>query len=498
MPLNEKVSSNDDTMHFDHFNLHTSVLKGIQEAGFNHPSPIQEEAIPLILSGSDVIGQAATGTGKTAAYGLPVINGISGKESAQVLIITPTRELANQVSDELYKLGKYHGIRTASVYGGKSYSRQLKQIKDGAQIVVATPGRLLDLLNSNRLGKFEPKVVILDEADEMLDLGFLDDIKAIFRYLPSKRQTLLFSATMPPTIQRLAKEILDNPQRITIEQKNENKLKIEQQFFVIEDHERDDAIIRLLDVNNPEKSIVFCKTKKDVDRLSRVFVSKGLNSGALHGDMEQRQRENVLRSFRNGDFEILVATDVAARGLDITDVSHVYNYHLASDTKSYIHRIGRTGRAGKSGMALTLVTPGEIGGLRKIQSDVDQLIDHKIVPDKSEVVKRQADKLLEALKEQNINPVSSEVSTYLKEELGEDDLLQKVVSYILDKEQTSGPDQIGIQGKKLNRILTRKESSKKKRNRRRGNSGRKGNLNKSEPQHSIRRKNAKKKKRIHR
>ncbi len=471
MPLNEQVSSNDDTAYFNNFNLQKTILKGIQEAGFTQPSPIQEKAIPIILSGKDVIGQAATGTGKTAAYGLPVINGITEAGSSQVLIITPTRELANQVSDELFKLGKYHGIKTASIYGGKSYSRQLKQIKDGAQVIVATPGRLLDLLNSHKLGVFQPGVVILDEADEMLDLGFLDDIKAIFKYLPKERQTLLFSATMPPTIQKLAREILNDPERITITEKNENKLKIDQQYYIIEDHERDDAIIRLLDVNEPEKSIVFCRTKKDVDRLSRLLSNKGLSTDALHGDMEQRQREKVLRNFRNGDFDILVATDVAARGLDITDVSHVYNYHMASDSKNYIHRIGRTGRAGKSGTALTLVTPGEIRDLRRIQSEVKQSITQDTVPDKKEVVKRQATKLLDTLKEQKINNSSLEVSTYLLEELGEVDLLQKVVSYILDKEQTTGPDQIGPQGNRLKRIMTNNEHSGRKKMRKRKYSG---------------------------
>lgn len=480
MPLNETVSTDVDTMHFEDFNLNNAILKGIKEAGFTKPSPIQEKVIPIILSGKDVIGQAATGTGKTAAYGLPVINGIQNQGGAQVLIITPTRELANQVSDEIYKLGKYDGIRTVSVYGGKSYSRQLKQLKDGAQVVVATPGRLLDLLNSKRLGNFDPKVVILDEADEMLDLGFIDDIKAIFKYLPEDRQTLLFSATMPLTIKKLAKEILNDPERITIAEKKENELKIDQQFYVIEDHERDDAIIRLMDVNEPEKSIVFCRTKRDVDRLCRILIDKGLRSDALHGDMEQRHRENVLRGFRHGDFDILVATDVAARGLDVSDVSHVYNYHMASDSKNYIHRIGRTGRAGKSGMALTLVTPGEMRGLRRIQSEVNQTISHETVPDKTEAIKRQAGRLLDSLKDQQINQSSFEVSTYLMQELGGEDLLLKVISYILEKEQTSGPDQIGLQGKRLSRILSNAEHSGNRKMRKRRNSRGKGRYQKKD------------------
>ncbi|HHH72937.1 MAG TPA: DEAD/DEAH box helicase, partial [Sulfuricurvum sp.] len=305
---------------FDDFGLKPEIMQSIRYAGFKVPSPIQQQAIPLVLEGRDVVGQAHTGTGKTAAFGLPTLNKMALDRGVEALIIVPTRELANQVSDELFKYGKKLGIHTVTVYGGSSYNRQIGLIERGAQVVIATPGRLKDILKRNMLEDFTPSTVILDEADEMLDMGFLDDINEIFDYLPSDRQTLLFSATMPPLIKKLAERILVDPAFVAITKEEKTNKDIAQQYYVIEENERDDAIIRLLDAEELEKTIVFCRTKREVDRLANVLSSVGYNAKGLHGDMEQRQRESVIRGLKENAVDILVATDVAARGIHIDDV----------------------------------------------------------------------------------------------------------------------------------------------------------------------------------
>jgi len=317
---------------FEQFGLKKEILRAIGYAGFKTPSPIQKMAIPIVLSGRDVVAQAQTGTGKTAAFGLPTLNKMSGNNGVEALIITPTRELANQVSDELYKYGKQLGIRTVTVYGGSSYGRQIGLIERGAQVVIATPGRLKDILARDMLKDFAPSTVILDEADEMLDMGFLDDINEIFSYLPSDRQTLLFSATMPPPIKKLAERILVDPEFITITRSETTNVDIEQKYYVIDENERDDAIIRLLDAEETGKCVVFCRTKKEVDRVADVLSGVGYSAKGLHGDMEQRQREAVIKGLKTGQYDILVATDVAARGIHIDDVSHVFNYHIPFDS----------------------------------------------------------------------------------------------------------------------------------------------------------------------
>ena len=332
-------------MTFEEFGFKSKLLNAIQDAGFKEPSPVQKEAIPVVLQGRDIVAQAHTGTGKTAAFGLPILEKLELNGTVEAVVIVPTRELAVQVSDELFKFGRFLGIKTATVYGGSSYSRQLKHIEH-ASIIVATPGRFLDLLNNGQI-EINPSFVVLDEADEMLDMGFLEDIKSIFKFLPTNRQTLMFSATMPKEIKELSKTILNNPHFVSITTGEVTNKNIKQHYYVVEEHERDDALIRLLDYKNPNKSIIFCRMKKEVDRLSTFLVSQGYSAKGLHGDMEQRQREEVIKSFKGGNLEILIATDVAARGLDVNDVSHVFNYHIPFESESYVHRIGRTGRAGK-------------------------------------------------------------------------------------------------------------------------------------------------------
>ncbi|WP_095331485.1 DEAD/DEAH box helicase [Helicobacter sp. 11S02596-1] len=367
-------------MGFDGLGLKPQVLKGVIEAGFTSPSPIQIKAIPAVLQGRDVIAQAQTGTGKTAAFALPILNMLKNDRTIEALIITPTRELAIQISDEVFKLGKFSRTKTVCVYGGQSIKRQCEFMQKMPQVMIATPGRLLDHLKNDRIENFVPKIVVLDESDEMLDMGFLDDIEEIFSYLPSNAQILLFSATMPAQIRSLADKILQNPINIKITPTNITNVDISQRFYVINDSERNDAITRLLDTQSPSKSIIFTRMKKEADELNAILKAKSYKSVALHGDMEQRERRDAVNAFKAGKADILVATDVASRGLDISDVSHVFNYHIPLNPESYVHRIGRTGRAGKKGVAITLVTPLEYKELQRIQKDIGSKLELYEIP----------------------------------------------------------------------------------------------------------------------
>ncbi|MDR1976861.1 MAG: DEAD/DEAH box helicase [Campylobacteraceae bacterium] len=442
---------------FEDFGLHEQVLRAVKELGFKEPSPIQEQIIPLILEGRDVVGQAQTGTGKTAAFSLPSLNMIDGKEKKiQILVITPTRELATQVSDEMYSLGRYKNIHTVTVYGGSSYSRQLKLIEQGASVVVATPGRLLDLLKNNRLYGFEPKIVILDEADEMLDMGFLEDIEAIFARLPKERQTMLFSATMPEPIKVLARKILNNPAFVSVTPQNATtNADIEQQYYIIEEHERDDAVIRLLDALDPEKAIIFCRTKKEVDRLGTRLVASGFIAKTLHGDMEQPQREEVIKAFRHGDIDILVATDVAARGLNVKEITHVFNYHMPFDPESYVHRIGRTARAGQKGTAITLLTPIEYHSLQRIAKTVGTKLTQKQIPTLFEMKTNNAKKLAQSVLSANIDTGAAQIVNELEKELDLAQIAYKAISLLIDKADAKGPNSIGVDSKTFENYIKR-------------------------------------------
>jgi ATP-dependent RNA helicase DeaD len=453
MSTTDTTQEAENVTRFEEFGLKPQIMQSINYAGFKVASPIQAMAIPHIMEGRDVVGQAHTGTGKTAAFGLPVMNNMHLKGGVETLVITPTRELANQVSDELYKYGKKLGIRTVTVYGGSSYGRQIGLIERGAQVVIATPGRLLDLLSKNMLADFAPSTVILDEADEMLDMGFLDDINEIFTYLPQDRQTLLFSATMPEPIKQLANRILIDPEFISITREETTNKDIAQQYYVIDENERDDAIIRLLDASDTEKVVVFCRTKKEVDRLSNVLSAVGYSAKGLHGDMEQRQRESVIKGLKDNAIDVLVATDVAARGIHINDVSHVFNYHIPFDPESYVHRIGRTGRAGKKGVAITLVTPLEFKELQRIKSKVGTTMEHAYVPTKSAVQKAGLDKLVAEVRSQHIFDEAHEVLDLLTEEFDQTQIAYKLVSLLMERTSVKGPNNIGIAPQRLEKIL---------------------------------------------
>lgn len=451
-------------MNFEELGLKKSLLESIATMGFKEPSPIQKQAIPLILQGKDIIGQAHTGTGKTAAFGLPCLQKIKGNAGVEILIITPTRELANQVSDELFAFGKNDAIRTVTVFGGQSYSQQIDRIKRGAQVVVATPGRLLDLLKEKKIGPFQPSMVVLDEADEMLDMGFLDDIQEIFTYLPAERQTLMFSATMPKPIQLLANRVLKNPELVSVNKTEDGTINknIEELYCVIDDSERDDAIVRLMDSEEPEKAIVFCRTKSEVDRLSTMLMGRGHLAKGLHGDMEQRQREVVMRSFQTGTTNVLVATDVAARGLDVKGVTHVINFHIPFEPESYVHRIGRTARAGEKGVAITLATPREWRDLKRIKQKVGSQMIHRAIPTLDDIRKQNGKRLMLELEDQKIHEFAGAFVERLVSEMGMEQAAQKLMSYILESDDVEGPYSIGLEGERLKRFffeIERKETS---------------------------------------
>ncbi|UFS62147.1 DEAD/DEAH box helicase [Sulfurimonas sp. HSL-3221] len=474
------IETQDDTVaaptaSFDDFGLRPEILQSIRYAGFKVPSPIQQQAIPLVLEGRDVVGQAHTGTGKTAAFGLPTLSQMALDRGVEALIIVPTRELANQVSDELFKYGKKLGIHTVTVYGGSSYNRQIGLIERGAQVVIATPGRLKDILERNMLADFAPSTVILDEADEMLDMGFLDDINTIFDFLPTDRQTLLFSATMPKPIKALAERILVNPAFVSITQEETTNKDIAQQYYVIEENERDDAIIRLLDAEELEKTIVFCRTKREVDRLSNVLSSVGYNAKGLHGDMEQRQRESVIKGLKDNAIDILVATDVAARGIHINDVSHVINYHIPFDPESYVHRIGRTGRAGQKGVAITLVTPLEFKELQRIRKIVGTQMAHSYIPTKQQVQSKQMSRLVDEIEKQKIYEEATELFNALCEDLDQTQVAYKLISMLMKRTDIKGPQSIGVPKQRLDKIMEAMERND--RGGRRGGKPRRGGYN---------------------
>ncbi|MBR6372037.1 MAG: DEAD/DEAH box helicase, partial [Victivallales bacterium] len=457
-------------MSFDDFGFRPEIMQGITEAGFTEPTPIQVKAIPEITAGKDLIAQALTGTGKTAAFVLPTMNMMTGDCSLRLLVIEPTRELAAQVSEELFRLGRHAGIHTASFTGSQSYSRQEKLLQMGIDALVATPGRLNDLIETGHFKDVNPSYIVIDEADEMLDMGFIEDVKKILQSFPGPRQTMLFSATMPRPIVELAETIMHEPVEITIAPEETTNNDIEQQFYVIEDRERTDAIVRLIDSQDVGKAMIFCRTKEEADSLNILLGGRGYNVNCLHGDMEQAQRNRVMGAFRRGEIDILVATDIAARGLDVDDVTHVFNFHLPFDSRGYVHRIGRTGRAGKSGLAITLVTPRELRQLEHIRKNVGAQIVNKLIPTRTEVTSLRLKRLFQEANESECNP---EVLAQVQElSEGEDavELLAKFAARLLSGGADQGPEHIGIEGQRLSNLL----SPKPRERRGRGERGERG------------------------
>ncbi|WP_054024161.1 DEAD/DEAH box helicase [Bacillus sp. FJAT-28004] len=372
---------------FAEFGLEPKVLQAITELGFEESTPIQDKAIPIAMAGQDLIGQAQTGTGKTAAFGIPLINKIpTSEERIVALIMTPTRELAIQVADEIGKLTRYKGLRSLPIYGGQEIGRQIRALKKKPQIIIGTPGRLLDHINRKTIRLEDVQTVILDEADEMLDMGFMEDIQSILKQVPDERHTMLFSATMPTNIQKLAQQFLKNPEHVSVIPKQITAPLIEQSYIEVHERQKFEALSRLLDMESPELAIIFGRTKRRVDELSEALQKRGYTADGLHGDLSQNQRDSVMRKFRDGSIDVLVATDVAARGLDVSGVTHVINFDLPQDPESYVHRIGRTGRAGKEGTAWSFVTPRETDHLHFIEKVTRQKMNRKPLPSIAEAI----------------------------------------------------------------------------------------------------------------
>ncbi len=367
-------------LRFYDLDLKDEILKATLDMGFEEATPIQEQAIPVALTGQDVIGQAQTGTGKTAAFSIPFLQMVTEDPVLQVLILTPTRELCIQVEKEIKKLSRYMNVKSVAVYGGQDIMRQIRELKARPQIVVATPGRLMDHMNRKTIRLDNLKRVVLDEADEMLNMGFLEDIETILSACPEERHTMMFSATMKNEVKAIANKFMKDPVLVKVEAQELTVPTIEQQYFEVKEQEKFKILCRLLDIHNPELAMVFGRTKRRVDELTEALQKLGYQAEGLHGDLTQRHRDIVMNKFRNGQISILVATDVAARGLDISGVTHVFNFDLPQEIDSYVHRIGRTGRAGKEGIALTFVEPRELPHLKTIEKTIQRTIDKAKLP----------------------------------------------------------------------------------------------------------------------
>ena len=356
------------TDNFAHFGLHPDLLQTVTDLGFTDPTPIQQATIPLLLAGQDVIGQAQTGTGKTAAYGLPLLHRIIPRQKGvQALVLAPTRELAIQVADAIQRYGQQRGISVLPVYGGQSYQLQLRSLRQGVEVIVGTPGRLLDLIKQGSLDLSTVQTVVLDEADEMLSMGFVEDIELILDRIPTERQTMLFSATISKRVMGLSARYLRNPQTVSITPKQLTSTTIEQRYYLVNHQEKIAALARLFEMETIDSALIFVRTRLGTGELANQLSSRGFAAEALNGDLSQDARIQVLTRFRNGQVKVLVATDVAARGLDIDDISHVFNFDLPDDPEVYVHRIGRTGRAGREGIAISLLSPKDRWQLRRIE-----------------------------------------------------------------------------------------------------------------------------------
>ena len=390
-----------ETIRFEDLELDAKIMRAITDMGFEAASPIQGQAIPLELQGLDIIGQAQTVTGKTAAVGIPLLQKIYPKnKKPQAIILCPTRELAIQVSEEIRRLAKYmHGVKVLPIYGGQEIGRQIRSLKDGVQVIIGTPGRVMDHMRRKTVKMDQIHTVVLDEADEMLNMGFLEDMETILSALPEERQTLMFSATMPQAIQRIAANFQKDPQIVRVVKKELTVPKVTQYYYEVKPKNKLEVMCRLLDLYDPKLSVVFCNTKKQVDELVQGLQGRGYFAEGLHGDLKQEQRDRVMRAFRTGRTDILVATDVAARGIDVDDVEAVFNYDVPQDDEYYVHRIGRTGRAGREGKAFNLVVGKEVYKLREIQRYCKTRIIPQAIPSLDDVTSIKADKILDQVGE---------------------------------------------------------------------------------------------------
>ena len=375
------------TTDFTQLSLHPQLVQAVTERGYQTPTPIQSALIPVMLTGKDVIGQAQTGTGKTAAFALPLLNNLEpGQSYVQALVVVPTRELALQVAEAVGEYGQFSSVRVLAVYGGAPYRPQINELRRGVDIVVGTPGRLIDLMNKEILDLRRVRTVVLDEADEMLNMGFIEDIESILAATPFTRQTALFSATMPAEIRRLAEKYMNDPQSITIRREQMTVATVDQRYYLVNDSDKLAALTRLFEVEDITSALIFVRTRNETGELANALTLRGFPAEALNGDMNQESRERTMTRFRQNLITVLVATDVAARGLDIDDISHVINVGLPEDAESYVHRIGRTGRAGKTGTAITLLTPQERRRLGYIEHFTRCKIKRGTLPSETDII----------------------------------------------------------------------------------------------------------------
>ncbi|HEX8014329.1 MAG TPA: DEAD/DEAH box helicase [Flavobacterium sp.] len=419
---------------FEQLGLNESLLKAILDLGFENPSEVQEKAIPLLLEkDTDMVALAQTGTGKTAAFGFPLIQKIDAdNRNTQALVLSPTRELCLQITNELKNYSKYEkGINVVAVYGGASITEQAREIKRGAQIIVATPGRMQDMINRGLVNIKNIDYCILDEADEMLNMGFYEDIVSILSDTPDEKNTWLFSATMPQEVARIAKQFMSDPLEITVGTKNSGSATVSHEFYLVNARDRYEALKRLADANPDIFSVVFCRTKRDTQAIAEKLIEDGYSAAALHGDLSQAQRDGVMKSFRGRQIQMLVATDVAARGIDVDNVTHVVNYQLPDEIETYNHRSGRTGRAGKLGTSIVIVTKSELRKISSIERIIKQKFEEKQIPSGIEICEIQLLHLATKIKD---TEVDHEIDNYLPainnvlEDLSKEELIKKMVS----------------------------------------------------------------------
>ena len=438
----ESDADDDSIVTFDDLGLSLEVLKAVHDLGFESPTPIQERSIPVVLEGRDMIGQAQTGTGKTAAFSLPILSKINcRKNEIQALILEPTRELAIQSAEACQSFSKYlKDFRVAPIYGGASYDNQIRTLRHGAQVVVATPGRLIDLIERGKVDLSNLKFMVIDEADEMLRMGFIDDVDWILSNTPDSRQTVLFSATMPTVIAKIAKNHLTDPVDVRIEYKTTTATTVHQRYWIASGAHKIDAMTRILEVENYDAVIVFVRTKTDAEDVSNKLMARGLACAALHGDIPQRQREKIIDRLKAGHLDIIIATDVAARGLDVDRITHVFNYDIPYDAESYVHRIGRTGRAGRTGEAILFVSPRERRALRMIERVTGQRIEPMQMPSVADVNKARLEnfknQVLETIEEGNLEMYEEVISEMLSDDSLEVETLCAALAKMVQKDGT--------------------------------------------------------------
>ena len=458
---------------FKDLGISEKTVQTLENMGFKEPTPIQKDSIPYALEGRDILGQAQTGTGKTGAFGIPLIEKVVNKSGVQSLILAPTRELAMQVAEQLREFSRGQNVQVVTVFGGMPIDRQIKALKKGPQIVVGTPGRVIDHLNRRTLKTNGIHTLILDEADEMMNMGFIDDMRFIMDKIPAEqRQTMLFSATMPKAIQALVQQFIKTPQIVKTMNNEMSDPQIDEYYTIVKELEKFDTFTNFLDVHQPELAIVFGRTKRRVDELTSALLSKGYKAEGLHGDITQAKRLEVLKKFKNDQIDILVATDVAARGLDISGVSHVYNFDIPQDTESYTHRIGRTGRAGKEGIAVTFVNPIEMDYIRQIEEVNSRRMTALRPPHRKEVLKAREDDIKEKVQNWMSKDNEPRLQRISSELLKEYDSTELVASLL--QELVEANDEVEVQLTFEKPLARKNRQSKNGGNHRRSNKKRGG------------------------